>query len=384
MENSMTPEELRRRILEWEGPHTDFKRSLGRNIELAKDLVSFANSDGGQLVVGVADDRQVVGVDDVDSLMISVDQVAFQQCSPPVTVIPETVILDGLTVLVLNVPKGDQRPYATSEGKYFVRSGSRCRRASREELLRLFQASQSLFYDEQPLRRLTSADLDQTLFHRYLVDVGLADLDVDDGRLMQSWRLMAGDVPTVAGTVLFGRYPQEALESSRVVLGALATPELGGDFLDRTDASGGLFDVLRQAQAFLAVHVTVEHVVAGFEPERQEDIPAEALREAIVNALVHRDYTIPGAVRIFVYPDRVEVISPGRPPNSVDAEAMRAGAHVPRNPYIYARVAEAQLATRAGSGIRRITRLLRENGGRELGLTITNAQVTLTLPRRRL
>ncbi len=116
-------------------------------------------------------------------------------------------------------------------------------------------------------------------------------------------------------------------------------------------------------------------------PERHEEIPLTALREAAVNALVHRDYTIQGPVRIFVLADRVEVRSPGRPPNSVDADAMRAGVHVPRNPHIYSRVAAAGLATQAGTGILRIARLLREHSGQELGISISEAEVALTLPR---
>jgi predicted HTH transcriptional regulator len=87
-------------------------------------------------------------------------------------------------------------------------------------------------------------------------------------------------------------------------------------------------------------------------------------------------------VRVFVLRDRVEVHSPGRPPNSVDAEAMRAGVHVTRNPHIYSRVADAALATRAGTGIRRISRLLRQASGAELGIDISDAEVVLTLPRR--
>lgn len=101
-----------------------------------------------------------------------------------------------------------------------------------------------------------------------------------------------------------------------------------------------------------------------------------------MNALVHRDYTIPGPVRIFVLADRVEVRSPGRPPNSVDADAMRAGVHIPRNPHIYSRTAVAQLATRAGTGMLRIARLLRENSGQSFDIRISDAEVALILPRR--
>ncbi len=377
----MTPDELRQRILRWEDPHTDFKRELASNTDLAKQLVCFANSDGGQLIIGVDEGRKIVGIADPDALMLQVDDVAFERCSPPVTAVPEIVSLDGKDILVLNIAKGDQRPYGTSDGRYYVRSGARCRRASREELLRLFQAAQSLFYDEQPLPRLGLTDLDLDAVSRHLAESGQTDLDSDIPRLLRAWGLYNGMHPTVAGMVVFGRKPQAVLESSRVVVGALSGTDIGDEFVDRKDLSGGLFEITAQVQTFLRLHLRTAHEISGFEPEKREEIPFEALREAVVNALVHRDYTIPGPVRVFVLSDRVEVRSPGRPPNSVDAEAMRAGVHVPRNPHIYSRVADAQLATRAGTGIRRIARLLREHSGRRLDIRISEAEVVLALPR---
>ena len=377
----MTPDELRDRILRWEVPHTDFREAVERNSELAKDLVCFANSDGGQLVIGVAKDRSVVGVPDTDQLLLRIDDVAFQSCSPPVTVAPEIVTLDGKDVVVLNITKGDQRPYCTSEGRYYIRSGTRCRRASREELLRLFQAARSLFYDEQPLPRLNLADLDLDAVSRYLDDTNQIDLDDDLVRLLRAWRMYDGSHPTVGGLVLFGRRPQAALESSRVVVGALAGDDIGDDFVDRKDLYGSLFSVIAQIETFLRLHLRTGHEIVGFEKEKREEIPMAALREAVVNALVHRDYTIPGPTRVFVLSDRVEVRSLGRPPDSVDAEAMRAGTHIPRNPYIYSRVTAAGLATRAGTGIRRIARLLKETNGTNLGISISDAEVALTLPR---
>ena len=380
----MTPDELRQRILRWEDLHTDFKQAVKDNSELAKDLVAFANSDGGQLIVGVGEDRSIVGVSDVDRLLLRIDDVAFNRCSPPVTAIPEVLNITGAEVVVVNVPKGDQRPYATAEGRYYIRSGARCRRASREELLRLFQATNALYYDEQPLRRLDIADFDLDAVARYVDSLqpdGLLEPDEDPRRLLRAWRLLDGEHPTVGGIVLFGRRPQEHLEAARVVAGALAGDDIGDDFLDRTDISGAFFEVVSKVETFLDLHLRTRHEIVGFGPEKRPEIPPAALREAVINALVHRDYKIPGPTRIFVLSDRVEVHSPGRPPNSVDAEAMRAGVHVPRNPHIYSRVADAQLATRAGTGIRRIARLLREDGGRELGISISDAEVVLTLPR---
>ena len=380
----MTPEELRERILRWEDPHTDFKQVVDSKIELAKDLVCFANTDGGQLIIGVAKDRRVVGVADTDAVLLTVDDVAFHSCSPPVTVVPEIVAVDGRDVVVLNVAKGDQRPYATRQGRYYTRSGSRCRAASREELLRLFQATQALFYDEQPLQRLDLAAIDLDAVTRYVQSTEWVEPDEDVVRLLRAWRMYDGAHPTVGGLVVFGRRPQLELESSRVVIGALSGSDVGDDFVDRKDLGGGLFDVIDQAEVFLRLHLRTSHEILDFEREKREEIPVAALREAVVNALVHRDYTIPGSTRIFVLSDRVEVHSPGRPPNTVDADAMRAGVHVTRNPHIYSRMAEAQLATRAGTGIRRISKLLRETTGTELGIDISDAEVVLTLPRRRI
>lgn len=336
----MTPDELRERLLRWEDPHTEWKAGLGSNEDLAKDLVCFANSDGGIIAVGIRDDRTVVGVEDPDPLLLRIDDVAFNRCSPPVTVVPETLTLGDKIVVVINVAKGDQRPYATASGRHYVRSGARCRAASREELLRLFQASSSLFYDEQALTRLDLTDLDLDAVTRHLAATGLEDVE-DPSRVLRNWRLYDESHPTVGGLVLFGRAPQAVLESSKVVVGALAGEDIGDDFLDRKDLRGGLFKVVEQAEAFLMLHLRTEHQITGFDRERQPEIPPAALREAVVNALVHRDYSIAGPTRIFVLSDRVEVRSPGRPPNSVDADAMRAGIHVTRNPHIYSRVAEA-------------------------------------------
>lgn len=377
----MTPGELRERILRWEGPHTDFKGELGNNAELAKDLVCFANSDGGQIIVGVDNGRNVIGVPDTDELMLKVDDVAFNRCSPPITVVPEIVELDGASVAVLNIPKGDQRPYRTTDGRYYVRSGARCRSASREELLRLFQASRSLFYDEQPLPQLSLGDLNLDAVARHLSSTDQQDLADDIPRLLRAWGLYEDGHPTVGGAVVFGRRPQAVLQSANVVVGALPGTDIGEDFRDRKDLFGDLFEIIYQIESFLRLHLRTGHEISGFEKEKRAEIPMAALREATVNALVHRDYTIPGPVRIFVLADRVEVRSPGRPPNSVDDDAMRAGVHVPRNPHIYSRVAAAQLATRAGTGIARISRLLREHSGERLGIEISEAQVLLKLPR---
>ena len=129
------------------------------------------------------------------------------------------------------------------------------------------------------------------------------------------------------------------------------------------------------------LHLRIPHQIRGFEPEPKPELAKEALREAIVNAVAHRDYTVYGPILLFIFDDRIEVHTPGKPPNTVDEDAMRAGVHVVRNPRIYARLSDAGLVTRAGTGVRRIIRLIKQATGREVEITIREYEVLLTIPR---
>lgn len=375
--------ELGERIARWEGLHTEFKEWPVHPDDLAASLVAFANTDGGQLILGVSESREIKGVQDPDRIARDVDNVAANNCEPPITVIQETLRPEpGGTVVVINVPKGDMRPYRTNRGVFYTRTSSGRRQASREELLRLFQATESLYYDETPMRRLSLNDLDLSAFQDFLEKTGQAYLLDDQERLLENWYLMANGHPTVAGIVLFGRKPQQHLPYAQINAARFPGTDSSFDPLDRKDLTGRLLEVIDQAERFLYLHLPIPHEIRGFEPEPKPELPKEVLREAIINAVAHRDYTIRGPVRLFIFDDRIEILTPGRPPNGVDADAMLAGAHVVRNPWIYARLSDAGLVTRAGTGIRRIARLVREATGREIGLRVSESEVQLTIPRK--
>lgn len=375
--------ELRERLAVGENLHTEFKQAMIQPDDLAASLVAFANTDGGQLLLGISDQREIVGVEDADRVHRQVDNVAHNNCEPSITVVQELVFTDdGLQVVVVNVPKGDMRPYRTNRGVFYIRTTSGRRQASREELLRLFQATESLYYDESPLTRLLIADLDLEAFEHYLRQTGQEDLLADRERLLENWRLLEAGHPTLAGLLLFGREPQRHLPFAQINAARFAGDDPSTDPLDRKDLQGRLLDVIDQAERFLDLHLLTPHTISGFEPESRPELPKEVLREAIVNAVAHRDYTLRAPIRLFVLDDRVEVHTPGRPPNGVDEAAMRTGFHVVRNPSIYARLSDAGLVTRAGTGVRRMIRLVRESLGAEIGIDIRQFEVLLTLPRR--
>ncbi len=384
-------QELEQRIIRWEDLHTEFKEEPVHSDDMAAALVAFANTDGGQLFLGVDDEGQVFGVDDPDAAMQRIDQVAYNNCEPPLTVIQETIKSpDGRVVVVVNVPKGDQRPYRTNRGVYYVRTTSGRRQASRQELLRLFQSAESLFYDETAVLRASLDDLDRSTFanfvqqayQRTIEDFGLGyEQMLINLRLVT--RLQTGLCPNLSGLLFFGREPQRFFPWVQVVAARIPGTDLGVAPSDSKTLGGTLAVMLEDAARFLTLHLQRAHRIRGFEPEVYPELPVVALRETLVNALAHRDYTVNAPVRLFIFDDRVEVRTPGGLPNTVTIEAMKLGAaHVLRNPTIYTFFSRLGMVTGIGSGVYRTIQLVREATGQEVGVYLEGNEFVTSLPRR--
>lgn len=379
--------EIVERIHKGENLHTEFKQGPVRPDDLAAELVAFANTDGGWLIFGVTDDRELLGIEDPDRLAQQVDQVACQNCEPPLTVLQETVTTpEGKTLLVVRVPKGDLRPYRTRRGYYFIRTSSGKRRASRQELLRLFQAAESFFYEETLVLRATLTDLDLEAFRKFQERV-VGDISADDRRLLVNWKLVReyeGNLyPTVAAVLLSGREPQRFIPYAYVSAVRIPGEDTAGEPSDVKRIEGRLFTMLEDTARFLHLHLQIPHKIKGFQPEAQPELPETALREVVVNALVHRDYTIHAPIRIFILDDRVEVRSPGMLPNTVTIEMIKDGmAHVLRNPLLYTFFLKAGYVTDTGNGLRRAIQMFKEATGKELVLSEEGHEFVVKLFRR--
>lgn len=384
----MLADDLAARIAKGENLHTEFKGQLPHPDDLAAALVAFANTDGGDVFLGVDDAGGTPGVADVDRTAQRVDSVAYNNCSPPVTVLQETVATDAGTVLVVRVPKGEGRPYRTNRGVYYTRTASGRRHASREELLRLFQADARAFYDETPMQRSAAADLDDEAADEMLQAIGeqgrgLAIAGLPQRRLLANWGLLAEntDCPTVAGMILLGAAPQRFLPHAYISALRIPGTEIATPPLDQKRIDGRAFDLLVDAERFLEFHLLRRHRIRGMEPEVVPELPLPALREVLVNAVAHRDYTVAGPIRVLVFEDRVEVRSPGGLPNSVRLAQLPAGVHVLRNPTLYNLLLKRGLVTDAGSGIPRLIQLVRERTGTEPTLRLAGDEFVVTLPR---
>jgi ATP-dependent DNA helicase RecG len=156
---------------------------------------------------------------------------------------------------------------------------------------------------------------------------------------------------------------------------------MGEVILDRKELGGRLPQQLAAAEQVLNLHLRNGGVIQGFAPEAWPEIPLEMLREAVINALVHRDYSLSSSIRLLLFDDRLEVRSPGRLPNGVTIANIRLGIHVERNPVLLSLMARLGLMTRLGSGILPMLRLAAETGLPEPGLLETEMEFVVTLYR---
>ena len=300
----------------------------------------------------------------------------------------DTLETAGGTVLAVNVPKGDHVPYQTGWGAYYVRTSTGHRYPSRGELLRLFQSGESLFYDETPVRRSTPSDRDESATDEMLEAIQELGLDLSGiprDRLLRNWGLIddaqGEDRLTIAGVLLLARAPQRFFPHAYVSALRIPGVDISTPPIDQKRIEGRLFDLLSDTLRFLDFHLMRRHRIRGLEPEVVLEFPVACLRETLVNAVAHRDYTIAGPTRLLVFDDRVEVRTPGGLPNSVRLDQLPAGVHVLRNPTVYNLLLKRGLVPDAGSGIPRMIRLLREKTGRYPALRLKGNEFVVALTR---
>jgi len=379
-------EELFELIERGEGLHFDFKEQLSRsNEEIAKDLVCFANTDGGQIIVGISETGEIVGIQNPDEVLRRIDDIAFNRCEPPITIVPETLKIDDKWIVVINIPKGEQRPYRTSGGKFYVRSGSRCREASRQELLRLFQATESIFYDEIEIAKASFDDIDIDYFEEFMERFyGFRPEEDQIFNYLKNLKIITKKgKPTLAGLLFFGINPQRFLPYAKITAAYIAGKDISVPPADKKDFENKIPEMLEKFMQYLKIYLRQEHRIKALEPEVYPEIPEEAVREAIVNAVAHRDYTVRAPIRVFIFRDRIEFHSPGKLPNTVTIESIKiGGAHVLRNPTIYNLLSKMGLVTDLGSGVMRIIRLIKEHVGKDVDLEETETEFILTIPRK--
>jgi len=334
-----------------------FKGTVTRADSLAAELVAFSNSGGGRIFVGISDQGDVVGLtpDEVGRLNQIISSAASQHVNPPVSPATENVTTHEGTVVVITVPDGLSKPYADNDGRVWLKVGADKRKAiSREEVLRMYQSSGQIHGDEVPAKGLQVSEVDLKYFRDfYEAQYGSWDENpLPLSRLMENMNLAKHGVLNVAGALLFVSEPQFRLPAFVVKAVAFLENDIAStDYLDSQDLTGKLSVVFQASLGFVLRNLSHLQKDKGFNTQGDPEIPRIVLEELLANALIHRDYFTSAPVRLLVFPDRIEIVSPGCLPNNLTVENIKLGNSNMRNP-ILASFATKLLPYRGlGSGI---------------------------------
>ena len=374
----MTLDELSRLLRSGEDSTLEFKRDDIRNHDLAKELVAFLNLEGGAVLLGVEDDGSVSGTTR-DRLDEWVSELCRVKIEPPIVPLLSWArgAEPGRDVLVVRVTSGPDKPYArlhNSRRTYYLRVGSSSREASREEIERMFQAAGRLHYGRKPVPGAGFAAFDSRRLRDYLTRVvgGTTPADGDRGdweTLLRNLDLMtvsaSRHVATIDGLLLFGGAPNRYVPQSGIR--ALCFPGREPDYATRADedlrgpmaplqaADGTIVEsgLVEQAWDFVRRNTAPTARLAGARRIDRRKYPEAVIREVVVNALVHRDYSIAGTdILLSVFSDRLEVQSPGRLPNTVTPEGMKLGRRYARDQTLVNVMRDYEYVDARGMGVR--------------------------------
>lgn len=406
----MLKTELLEVIVNGENSGVEFKRDDIRPEQLAKEIVAMLNFQGGMVLLGVEDDGTVSGVqrDNLEEWVMNTIQ---SKIHPMLLPFYQEVKLDEQTVVVVSFPQGISKPYVVRDrGKeeIYIRVGSTSRLATREQQMRLFELGGMLHTEVMPVPGTDMSSLDDARLRNYLSDI-LRDPEVPTTPEEWQARLLglgflteaAGSVCcTIAGLVLFGKYPRRHLKQAGLRLFAFDGTDktyraeldelLDGPMVGRWDVTdagktlvdGGLVERFIDAISPF-IRQESDSVDAGLRRETEWLYPLAVIREVFVNALAHRDWTRFVEIEVGSYRDRLEVISPGALPNSMSIEKMKAGQRSPRNPLIMEVLRDYGYVDYRGMGVRtKIVPLTLAHTGREPGFSVTDDYLKTTLYRK--
>lgn len=353
----MRTSDLKILIQEREGTTLEFKESLPSS--LARDLVAMANTIGGKILLGVRDDGSVAGVKDSNNLRAKIQDVA-RNCDPPVQVIVEPV---G-DVLVIHVRESEAKPVQCSDGFYW-RQGAVTQKLSRDEIRDFFRAEGAVRFDLAPCPRFRyPQDFDRAKFQRWLQLSGITGRPRTEDVLVNieaAERAGGKLLFRNAGVLFFAKNVRHFFNQAYITcLLAKGTDKV--HILDRKDFDGGIVSDVEEALRFIERNTRLAYRIEKLRRENVPEYPVKALREAITNAVMHRDWFIEGAnVFVEIYTDRIVVVSPGGLPKGMTLADLGTKS-VRRNALIADLLHRIGFIEKAGTGIKRIRDEAREGG----------------------
>jgi ATP-dependent DNA helicase RecG len=365
-----------------ENQAVEFKAASISSESLAKEIVAFANTQGGSILIGVEDNGMISGVGNPAALEEWVTNICRQNVIPAIQVMIQTEKYLDKNILHIEVPKGKDKPYQTNKNQYLTRVGTTNRTATQTELLRMFQQAGVFHFDSTGVYKTKISDLNWSKLDRFFeqYDVDYSN-ESDKQRLLVNTDLMTDDGKvTVAGLLIFGINPQKYLYNASISFAHFAGNVISDELIDNQVIEGTLDYQIDTCLAIIKNNIKHPSIIEGAKTVDTVFLyPDKVFREIIVNACLHRNYAITGSsIRVFLFEDRLEVRSPGRLPNAVTIEKMKAGVSFALNPVLLKFMQNLRYIDKLGRGIPMVNRIAKQNN-KPLWLEEQGEEFVLTL-----
>jgi len=375
-------------ISKGESSKVQFKERLKDAHSVSQEMVAFANLHGGIILIGIEDKTGKINglsFEEIQKHNEFIVNAANNNIKPELFIETEQVIINKQNIMLVHISEGINKPYKDKNGVIWIKNGSDKRRVtSNEELSRLLQSGKNIFADEQIIHNTTYADFDTEKFSKYLekrYQKSVSELSSDIRKLAENSNLIKNENLTLTGLLLFGKNTQVHKPLFTIKCVAFADNDASTtNYLDKEpDITGDLKEVFDKTMIFIHRNIHKIQTETSFNSLPEPEIPLEVFEELLVNALIHRDYFINSVVKVFIFPNRIEVISPGKLPNSLTVENILNGISIPRNPTLQSIAQFILPYSGLGTGLIRISRLYDEI---QFKNNIENEVFTVTIKRR--
>jgi predicted HTH transcriptional regulator len=357
----MDSDEIETIIKQGESSKVQFKERMPYPDSLAHEIIAFANSRGGIIIFGVNDksgELNGLSFGELQQTNQQLVNIASQKVYPPVYLVTETVEVNGNNLLVVSIEEGLSKPYKDSNGTIYMKNGSDKRKVtSNDEIARLL-GSKSLLVDETEIFDSSIKDIDIRLFSEYFkkeFEMTYEEKGFNQEEALIAKKVMRNGHVTLAGLMFFGNEPQALRPAFSIKAVMYAGNDIGGDNYRSKpeDLTGIIPELYKQGMLYIKSCIRYLQNGQGFNSRGIPEISIIALEEVLQNALVHRDYFKNAPIRLLIFDNRIEIISPGRLPNSLTVEEVKYGNPVIRNNQIALFASRTLPYSGLGSGLRR-------------------------------
>ena len=362
--------DLKHRIAQGENTTTEFKENFDQ--EAIETAAAFANTDGGTVLIGVSDRQEIRGITIGKETLRNWSNRIAQSIEPRVTSEIQQIDIEGKSVLLIHITESSIKPVSV-RGRCYKRIGNSNRVMSPQEIAQMHLNATGQTWDQLLAANAGSGDIDPKKVQWYLtqreeVRNVAKPQDMDATELLRNIKGGNGEgTPTHAGILFFGNYPQRFFQNAQLRVVRFKGISVTHPVINRLDCSGTLCEMVDAAEEFIRKNIRLLsfRTSKSFQRDDKFEYPLKALREAIINALIHRNYQKHSDVRVFIFDTRVEVINPGTFPEGVSPDAP---VHEPVNPTLSQFMYDIGFIERYGSGIKMMKRLSEEWGNKSTAL----------------